>query len=196
MNPILIEYISGVAGGVAVVCVGHPFDTCKTRLQTAPYGFYSSSLDCFNKTYKNEGLKGFYSGVMSPLLGQMFFRAASFTTFKYVLQSTSSSSKSPIDYIRAGAVTGFFIASIEAPIDLVKTKLQTQIFGSKLNPEKFKKIPYSTVRGCIKYTIQNHGLKALWQGYFATVIRNIPANSLFFPGQNKFNINFCYTFPM
>jgi len=40
MNGILIDYISGVAGGIAVVLIGHPFDTTKTRLQTSPPGFY------------------------------------------------------------------------------------------------------------------------------------------------------------
>ena len=52
MDQFLVEYLAGVAGGVAVVCVGHPFDTCKTRLQTAPPGFYKSTLDCVAKTYK------------------------------------------------------------------------------------------------------------------------------------------------
>ena len=90
-----MEYISGVAGGVAVVAIGHPFDTCKTRMQTAPEGFYRSTLHCVQKTYKHEGFGGFYAGVLSPMLGQMFFRAASFTTFRYVLSSTTSKSENP-----------------------------------------------------------------------------------------------------
>lgn len=85
-----MEYVSGVAGGVAVVCVGHPFDTCKTRMQTAPDGFYKNTVDCVRKTYGQEGLRGFYAGVLSPLFGQMFFRAASFTTFRFVLSSSAS----------------------------------------------------------------------------------------------------------
>ena len=32
-NEVLINYVSGVCGGIAVVLVGHPFDTTKTRLQ-------------------------------------------------------------------------------------------------------------------------------------------------------------------
>ena len=52
MHSFFVEYIAGVCGGVAVVCVGHPFDTIKTRLQTAPPGFYVSTLDCLKKTWK------------------------------------------------------------------------------------------------------------------------------------------------
>ena len=52
---IFIDYVSGVCGGIAVVLVGHPFDTTKTRLQTAPQGFYSGTIDCVKKTLKWEG---------------------------------------------------------------------------------------------------------------------------------------------
>ena len=37
---IAIDYVAGVCGGIAVVLIGHPFDTTKTRLQTSPPNFY------------------------------------------------------------------------------------------------------------------------------------------------------------
>ena len=66
-----------------VTFVGHPFDTIKVRLQTQPHTnpIYKSTFDCFKKTLRKEGYHGLYAGVLSPLFGQMFFRAASFTTF-------------------------------------------------------------------------------------------------------------------
>jgi Mitochondrial carrier protein len=65
------------------------FDTTKTRLQTAPRGFYTGLYDCLKKTAKLEGIRGFYAGMGSPLMGQMFFRAASFSTFYYVIKLLS-----------------------------------------------------------------------------------------------------------
>ena len=62
MNGLLTEYLAGVAGGIVVVFVGHPFDTTKTRLQTSPQGFYGGTIDCVKKTFKLEGIGGFYSG--------------------------------------------------------------------------------------------------------------------------------------
>ena len=41
---------------------------------------------------------------------------------------------------------------------------------------------YSSIYTFFNYTVKTHGLKAMWQGLSATIIRNIPANSLFFPG--------------
>lgn len=204
--PSFVNYIAGVCGGVAVVLVGHPFDTTKTRMQTAPEGFYTSTLDCVKKTYHWEGARGFYSGIMSPMLGQMFFRAASFVTFFHTLnfvgklgeRTSSSSSSSPSsslssspsmsqetkatpvsNIMMAGAITGFCISFIETPIDLVKTKLQIQIFNLQSGQKLM--VPYNTVTGCVKAISSSHGFLGLWQGWRATAIRNIPANALFFP---------------
>ena len=57
------DYLAGVAGGVAVVLIGHPFDTVKTRLQTSPSGVYMGTIDCLKQTIKAEGVKGFYTGI-------------------------------------------------------------------------------------------------------------------------------------
>jgi solute carrier family 25 carnitine/acylcarnitine transporter 20/29 len=65
----LVDVFAGTIGGIAVVLVGHPFDTTKTRLQTAPHGFYSCTRDCIRKTIQWEGFSGFYAGIWSPLTG-------------------------------------------------------------------------------------------------------------------------------
>lgn len=112
----IVDIIAGTIGGIAVVLVGHPFDTTKTRLQTAPPGFYKNTLDCVQKTIQWEGLKGFYKGVFSPLSGQMFFRACSFTSFYAtvkLLQQDENEQLSSFKLMIAGAVTGLFISTIE-----------------------------------------------------------------------------------
>lgn len=178
----MINYIAGVGGGVAVVVSGHPFDTTKTRMQTAPPGYYNGTWDVLTKTVKEEGAGGFYAGVMSPLLGQMFFRAASFMTFYATVRALNASNGSNAPTTRsivtAGSVTGFIISFIETPIDLVKTKLQIQVFGSRGTS---RPPLYSTFSGCVGHIIRTHGARALMQGWGATAIRNVPANAMFFP---------------
>jgi solute carrier family 25 carnitine/acylcarnitine transporter 20/29 len=130
----MINYMAGVGGGVAVVLFGHPFDTTKTRMQTAPPGYYKNTWDAVKQTVKFEGIRGFYTGMMSPMYGQMFFRAISFMTFYTSLRAISTLSSEDVDdvpsvrsTILAGAVTGLAISAVEAPIDVVKTKLQIQV---------------------------------------------------------------------
>ena len=61
----------------------------------------------------------------------------------------------------------------------MKTKLQTQVFKSSINQKS--KIEYSSVTTCVSHLISRNGYRALWQGLTATIIRNTPANALFFP---------------
>lgn len=53
-GPTAAALISGTAGGVAQVIVGHPFNTIKARLQSSPPGIFSSALDCLGKTIRSE----------------------------------------------------------------------------------------------------------------------------------------------
>ncbi len=120
-----IDMIAGVVGGMVVVLVGHPFDTVKIRLQTAPLLFYKSSIDCVQKTMQWEGVKGFYTGILSPLSGQMFFRACYFTTY-FAMRRMLKNNNHPHsgstqkhqnlttrEFAMCGAVTGFTISFIE-----------------------------------------------------------------------------------
>lgn len=126
----IADYISGIAGGITVVLIGHPFDTIKTRLQTSPTGFYEGTVDCVKKTLKWEGLKGFYSGIYSPLagtlisdlnslliLGQMIFRSVSFGTYyntgRFMLSQSGSNELSPHQLLLCGGITGFVISFVE-----------------------------------------------------------------------------------
>eukprot|EP01039_Chlorochromonas_danica_P009159 gene9157-10110_t len=176
----IADICAGTLGGIAVVFVGHPFDTTKTRLQTAPTGFYRGTVDCVKKTLRWEGYKGFYAGILSPLAGQMLFRATSFTSFHQSVKIQTDGLEKPTatQLFRSGAFTGFVIAFVECPIDLLKTKVQVQIFKQTMNGHAG---PCHSVLSCARNIVLNHGFRPLWQGLSATLIRNVPANALFFP---------------
>jgi solute carrier family 25 carnitine/acylcarnitine transporter 20/29 len=165
------------------VLVGHPFDTTKTRLQVAPTGHYTGTLDCVQKTFQKQGIRGFYSGIGSPLIGQMIFRATSFGTFYYSVKILNKNDDYSIPTARnlmiAGAITGFAISFVETPIDLIKTKLQIQVFEnsrtSTVTSSSSRRLHATTsVLNCTLNIINKYGARGLWQGWSATAIRNIP----------------------
>nr|POE80870.1 isoform 2 of solute carrier family 25 member 45 [Quercus suber] len=61
-------FVAGVFSGVAKLSVGHPFDTIKVRLQTAPKSHFSGPLDCVLQTVRKEGIVGLYKGATRKLL--------------------------------------------------------------------------------------------------------------------------------
>jgi len=173
------DIVGGTIGGIGLTIVGHPFDTLKVRLQTQSHTNprYSGLVDCVKQTYHSEGLLGFYRGVASPLIGQMFFNAVQFMAYgaaKEIVAGSKEniSSMTISQFFIAGGLTGAVVAFVEGPIDLMKTQLQTQIFQT--NP-KFKSLPET-----VSYITRNGGLRGIYQGLGPTMIRNIPAVSCYF----------------
>lgn len=66
----IMGFVAGVFSGVAKNAVGHPFDTIKVRLQTSQNETrFKGPLDCVYKTFRNQGIRGFYLGFTPPLVG-------------------------------------------------------------------------------------------------------------------------------
>lgn len=172
-------------GGIAVVAVGHPFDTVKVRLQTQSISnpVYSGAIDCLKKTLKWEGIQGLYKGVSSPLAGQMFFRASLFSAFgaskRWLGTNADGTTRelSNADFFKAGFMTGAVAAFTEAPIDFYKSQIQVQIIRSKSDPNY--KPPYTTVGQCVKATIAANGIRGPFQGLGPTLLRDAPANAIY-----------------
>lgn len=78
---------AGGFGGMCAVITGHPFDTIKVRLQTMPLSrsgripTYRGAIDCACKTVTNEGIRGFYKGMLTPLVGSVPLFAVCFLGF-------------------------------------------------------------------------------------------------------------------
>jgi len=168
-----------------VVAVGHPFDTLKVRLQTqdAAKPIYDGMVDCARKTVQWEGPGGLYKGVTSPLVGQMFFRASMFSAFgaskRWLAdrRGGEASSLTTADFFAAGAMTGFAAAFTESPIDFFKSQIQYQILREKADPA-FRPA-FTGLGGAVREAIRANGLRGPFQGFQATMLRNVPANSLY-----------------
>eukprot|EP00892_Ulva_mutabilis_P002063 jgi/Ulvmu1/11858/UM081_0016.1 len=187
-NPVLKfaqDVFAGTCGGVAVTLTGHPFDTLKVRLQSQSSSnpIYSGVVDCARKTIQWEGVTGLYKGVAAPLAGQMFFRATLFSALgssKRWLSTDSDGNRrqlTMLDCYKAGAMAGGAAAFFEGPIDFYKSQVQVQIIRSKADPSY--KPPFTSMPGCIKQSFAANGFRAPFQGLGPTLLRNIPANSIY-----------------
>lgn len=82
---------AGGSAGFIEVCIMHPLDLVKTRLQiqsaAKPLGrsdphYYNGIVDCMKKMYKHEGLPSFWKGILPPILAETPKRAVKFATFE------------------------------------------------------------------------------------------------------------------
>jgi solute carrier family 25 citrate transporter 1 len=69
LSPIL-SLIGGMLAGCFSTLGNNPFDVIKTQMQGKDSGQYKNTYDCFAKIWKEEGVKGFYKGML-PRMGRV-----------------------------------------------------------------------------------------------------------------------------
>lgn len=124
------DLLAGTAGGISQVLVGQPFDTTKVRLQTSTTP--TTAMETVRNLLKNEGLKGFYKGTLTPLVGVGACVSIQFGVNEFMKRhfSTKNNNNSSIlslpQYYMSGVVGGFANSFLAAPIEHVRIRLQIQ----------------------------------------------------------------------
>ena len=163
----IASFACGMLFGASSVVFGHPLDTVKTRLQADARFSRIGTFSAIQTIARESGTRGFYVGMLPPLLGSMFFRSIQFASYgatvTYFKDERHPLRKITIAGVEArvligGAVAGLSRAIIESPLDLMKTRKQT---GSNV---RLTDIP----------------LRDLYRGFAATATRNMILLGTFF----------------
>lgn len=171
---------SGTVAGVISKFVDFPFDTVKVTFQ-APNSPYKSYLHASSTIFKNEGIAGFYRGVGAPVAGAGLENAVCFSFFGFAQRhyrwslSYGPDEKLPFAAtLYAGAVSGFAVAHVLTPVELLKCRMQVQ------NLQPVEQREYRNVVDCAVKTVRKDGLKGLYAGHTATLARETPGNAAWF----------------
>jgi hypothetical protein len=120
---------------------------------------------------------GFYRGLSSPVVGAAFEAAVLFSSFgqmTYLITGAKlPENMSMPQVLVSGAASGFAVAHVLAPIELVKCKIQVQTKGHTASA-------YSGPLQCAYSILKSQGPLALFHGYQSTVLREIPGNIAWF----------------
>lgn len=85
----------------------------------------------------------------------------------------SSNPNSYVSHFLAGSMAGIAQSVITSPMELAKTRLQVQM--DKIGAKKFKgPIP------CLLYIYQCDGIRGIFRGFNATILRDVPGFSTYF----------------
>ncbi|KAK5971289.1 Mitochondrial 2-oxodicarboxylate carrier [Trichostrongylus colubriformis] len=119
------QLIAGGSAGFVEVCMLHPLDLVKTRLQVAQHD--KGMIDCVLKTFRNEGYLGFYKGILPPLVSLTPKRAVKFFAFEQYKKLFSRPDVPPsISFSVAGLFVGFTEGLVMCPFEVVKVRLQAE----------------------------------------------------------------------
>ncbi|ROV90611.1 hypothetical protein VSDG_07476 [Cytospora chrysosperma] len=171
-------FVAGVFSGIAKLCVGHPFDTIKVRLQTSDVTRFSGPLQCLLQTIRSEGFYGLYKGASPPLLGWIVMDSVTLGTLTFYRSLLRDNIFNPPlhplhdpnkplpshGHGLAGVMAGGTVSLVAAPVEHVKARLQVQYAVNK--SERL----YSGPVDCAGKIWRAHGLRGVYRGLAATML--------------------------
>jgi len=180
MGDALKGFLSGGCGGMSLVFVGHPLDTMKVRLQTAPKGTYTGMIDCFQKTIKADGVRGLYKGMTAPMIGITPIFAVYFMGYdmgKSIAANVEGVEKENIS--TAGVMFAGGFSAIPGTIFMVpgeRIKVLLQSDGQGGTAKRF-----NGTLDCAKKVVAEEGLLAgMYKGWELTLLRDVPGSVAYY----------------
>lgn len=187
----VLDFAFGSIAGIVGKTIEFPFDTVKVRLQTSAPGAYAGTLDCLVQTIRNEGFRGLYKGLSSPLVGSMAENAILFSAYNGIQNGfrrwegtydpARAADPAPLSTFKiafAAAGAGAAVSLVLTPVELIKCKLQVQDMAGQAgasNPLRYKGPIDVLVR-----TLRSEGLRGMYRGQLGTLIREAGGGVVWF----------------
>ncbi|KAK9456502.1 mitochondrial carrier domain-containing protein [Dipodascopsis uninucleata] len=181
------SFLAGGIGGTVSQFAVYPVDTLKFRLQCESESSSLRGNALLVKTAKDmwrtEGFKAYYRGLALGLAGIFPFAALDLGTFEamkrgYVKAKSKQLSVKEEEIsignmlvLTMGAISGSIGATAVYPINVLRTRLQTQ--GTAAHPQR-----YSGVNDVLQQLLRNEGYRGLFRGLLPNLIKVAPAVSI------------------
>lgn len=175
--------LGAVAGAVGATIV-YPIDLVKTRMQNQRAVLvgdllYRHSADCARKVIAGEGLLGLYRGLAPQLVGVAPEKAIKLTVNDLMRSLFRERNVSTIgrngltipQEVISGGMAGASQVIFTNPLEIVKIRLQVQGEAQRLTGARFV--------GAVE-VIRELGLKGLYKGASACLLRDIPFSAIYF----------------
>ncbi|EAL73305.1 mitochondrial substrate carrier family protein [Dictyostelium discoideum AX4] len=163
---------SGVLAGITEAFIVVPFELVKIRLQAKENaGKYTSTMDCVNKTFRAEGLSGFFKGLESTIWRHACWNGGYFGlihTIKSALPKPTTEQGVLVNNFIAGGLAGTFGTMLNTPADVVKSRIQNQVGAGK----------YNWCIPSILTVAREEGFSALYKGFLPKVLRLGPGGGI------------------
>jgi len=144
--------------------------------------YFSGTADAFLKISRTEGISSLWSGLSPTLVLAVPTTVTYFTMYEQLKVCIDSQRRAMSAQpsiltaetpkwvsLAAGGLARLAAVTLVSPLELVRTKMQSQ------------KMPWSDVHKCLTELVRAQGIRALWNGYTATLLRDVPFSALYWP---------------
>ncbi|KAF8326646.1 mitochondrial carrier [Cantharellus anzutake] len=174
---------AGAFAGVANGFVSGPVEHIRIRLQAQPdkNRLYNGPWDAIKKISQSHGISGLYKGQVPTFAREALGYGAYFCTYEMLVQRYMRVHQVPREALPShlaiayGATAGYALWATIYPIDVIKTRIQTDGFSG---PSR----KYSSMLDCLRTILRTEGAAAFARGLGPTLVRSPLANGFTFLG--------------
>lgn len=181
---------AAVCTGAVVALIEGPQDLIKSQMQKqiaaasdaqarglpAPKAEFSSTLDCAKQIVARRGVQGLLQGFVPTVYRNMVGVGAYFACYEAARRAMTNNYARPpssLEVLAAGGCGGFFYWLLCFPLDVIKTRVQTDA----LDPTQRR------FRGMVDATrgiLAEDGARGFMRGIAPALARSVPANAVGF----------------
>ncbi|KAJ3412301.1 hypothetical protein HDV05_000959 [Chytridiales sp. JEL 0842] len=181
--PLIDTIISGGLAGAIADTAMHSMDTIKTKMQgqitQGTSSKYNSVAQSLRVIYAEEGLRGLYSGVLAASAGSLLSTLVYFGSYESLKRKFLDDGANPtVSYLAAAGLADVMASFLYVPSEVVKVRLQIQ--GRVSNPKSLSNRNYKGSVHAFLTILEKRGLKGLYFGWGATLMRDVPFTALQF----------------
>ncbi|TRY87842.1 hypothetical protein DNTS_007649, partial [Danionella cerebrum] len=138
---------------------------------------YAGPMDCVKQLYRQNGIRGLYKGTALTLMRDVPASGMYFMTYERLKNALTPEGKSPSELsvpsvLFAGGMAGICNWAVATPPDVLKSRFQTAPEGRY--PNGFRDV--------LRELIREEGVRSLYKGFSAVMLRAFPANAACFLG--------------
>ncbi|OXU28947.1 hypothetical protein TSAR_009805 [Trichomalopsis sarcophagae] len=141
-------------------------------------GKFTGTLDALVKISQKEGIRSLWSGLSPTLVLAVPATIVYFVSYEqlrlYIKDSYNTYARN-IRHVEqpfwipmiAGGTARIWAATLVSPLELIRTKMQSQ------------RLSYAEMQQALKTVVQQNGVRGLWMGLSATLLRDVPFSAIY-----------------
>lgn len=179
-------WVAGAIGGLASWVVSTPTEIVKCRTQISSSAAASNSWSVARGILRTEGIRGLYfGGVVTALrdsIGYGFYfwsyeLSTRFMTSRMKDQGMESAGQEAAKVLLCGGLAGVVTWASIFPLDVIKTRVQTQVLGTGVSMDGIPHKKHGAVQVAIK-AYEREGIRVFFRGLAVCSVRAFFVNAV------------------
>lgn len=171
----LAAFVAGSGARVVAATVVAPLELLRTRVQARHGEGLASVVRQAVADVPARGVLSLWRGLGASILRDVPFSGLYWLGYEraQLYLTPAGEHRTPLRSFAAGAASGSVAAAVTTPFDVLKTRMQVEMYRGGVDPAERRRIP--TYRSILTAMLAEEGASVLWRGTVARVARVAPS---------------------